>query len=90
MMILGCSALKEAYRKILRVNQSVRFIYLKGSYDLIQKRLEERKGHFFDPTLLDSQFATLEEPKDALVVDIAPPIKEIVREIKKLLPQNAT
>ena len=80
-LILACSALKESYRKALRVAPDVRFIYLKGSYELIEKRLKERHGHFFDPHLLKSQFADLEEPQDACVVDIDSPISDIVKKI---------
>ena len=84
-LILGCSALKESYQKILKVSPDVQFIYLKGSYELIYKRLKKRHGHFFDSHLLKSQFADLEEPKDALTIDINRSISEIVDEIKKNL-----
>jgi gluconokinase len=70
--VLACSALKASYRKILASSDSeVAFVYLKGSFDLIKQRLSERKGHFFNPELLRSQFAALEEPQDAIVVDIS-------------------
>ncbi|MCB1106702.1 MAG: gluconokinase [Chlamydiia bacterium] len=85
-MILACSALKRSYRRILRVSPEVQLVYLKGPYSLIRSRLEARKGHFFDPTLLDSQFGTLEEPYHALTVDITPPIEAIVQTIKEKLP----
>lgn len=86
-LILGCSALKESYRKILRVSPDVQFIYLKGSYQLIHDRLKERHGHFFDPHLLKSQFADLEEPKDAIMVDISPSISKITESILQKLEQ---
>ena len=86
-LILGCSALKESYRKILRVSPDVQFIYLKGSYQLIHDRLKERHGHFFDPHLLKSQFADLEEPKDAIMVDISPYISKITESILQKLEQ---
>ncbi|MCB1110226.1 MAG: gluconokinase [Chlamydiia bacterium] len=82
-MILACSALKHAYRRILRISSEVKFVYLKGAYPLIRSRLEARKGHFFNPELLDSQFATLEEPRHALVVDVALPIPKIVSAIQQ-------
>lgn len=70
-IILACSALRETYRTILREGgQDVRFVFLKGPSDLIASRLGGRKGHFFNPALLPSQFATLEEPADAVTVDI--------------------
>ena len=77
-VVLACSALKASYREVLSVSSKVRFIYLKGSEALIRARLEKRKGHFFDPQLLHSQLETLEEPGDALTVDITPSIDEIV------------
>ncbi len=76
--VLACSALKRDYRYILARDGGVRFIYLRGGRDVIARRLSERENHFFDPGLLDSQFAILEEPDDALVVDIAKPVAQIV------------
>eukprot|EP00732_Lithocolla_globosa_P003158 Lithocolla_globosa_v1_NODE_2392_length_2024_cov_169.287963.p2 type:complete len:161 gc:universal NODE_2392_length_2024_cov_169.287963:549-67(-) len=76
--VLACSALKEVYRNKLSVDQYVGFIYLKGSQDLIQQRLSQRKDHFFNPALLESQFQTLEEPVNAVVVDIALPLNKVV------------
>ncbi len=62
-IVIACSALKRVYRDILIGKRSgVRLIYLKGSRDLILERLRARRGHFMPPELLDSQFATLEEP----------------------------
>ena len=84
-MILACSALKHSYRRILRFSPEVQFVYLKGAYPLIRMRLEERKGHFFNPNLLESQFATLEEPRNAITVDITPPIADIVKAIKEAI-----
>ncbi len=69
-IIITCSSLKESYRKILKVSNEVRFIYLKGSYSLIEKRMNERKDHFMKPGMLKSQFDALEEPTDAIIVDI--------------------
>ncbi|MGH9314477.1 MAG: gluconokinase [Vicinamibacterales bacterium] len=86
--ILACSALKHAYRKRLRVSPEVRFVYLKGTYAEIEDRLEDRRGHFFSPELLDSQFDTLEEPRDALVVDISNTPSTIVQQITRGLGLN--
>lgn len=70
--ILACSALKHAYRQRLAHGlKDVRFVWLKGDKRLIGERLAQRKGHYMNPTLLDSQFATLEAPSDAVAVDIA-------------------
>jgi gluconokinase len=78
--VLACSALKESYRDRLRGDDpttTIQFIYLKGSKELIRQRMEARE-HFMPTALLDSQFATLEEPKDAIVVDIELTPDEIV------------
>jgi len=70
--ILACSALKQAYRDILGVDQNtVRTVYLKGSYELLRKRIEERQHPYMDKNLLRSQLDTLEEPKDGLTVHIS-------------------
>jgi len=76
-LVLACSALKRRYRDFLRGGRDdVRFVYLQASRDLLAERLGHRSGHFFDPRLLDSQLATLEEPSpdEALRVgvDLAP------------------
>jgi gluconokinase len=83
--ILACSALKHAYRKRLRVDPEVRFVYLKGTFEEIEERLGDRRGHFFSPDLLESQFEALEEPRDALIVAISKPPATIVREIRREL-----
>ena len=83
-VILACSALKESYRTVLRVNSGVRFVYLKGSFDLISQRIKARTGHFMKSSLLESQFKTLEEPADALTVDVGLPVEHIVDQIVKV------
>jgi gluconokinase len=75
---IACSALKESYRAILQVDNNVRLVYLKGSFDQIKARLNERKNHFMSADLLADQFATLEEPKDALQVDTTMPPERII------------
>ena len=80
--VLACSALKERYRqKLLEGNDGVRLIYLKGSYDLIWSRMSARKDHYMKPHMLQSQFETLEEPANALTVDITSSVNEIVKVI---------
>jgi gluconokinase len=73
--IVSCSALKRAYRKrIISTGGDVQLVYLKGDMALIGQRLRGRKHHFMPASLLDSQFATLEEPgadEGALIVSIA-------------------
>ena len=72
--VIACSALKSSYREQLAVDPSVvRFVYLKGSLRLIAERLASRRAHFFRRELLQSQFDTIEEPKDAIVLEISAP-----------------
>lgn len=68
--VLGCSALKQAYRDRLARAGDVRIVYLKGDRAAIEPRLAARAGHYMPASLLTSQFAALEEPADAIVVDI--------------------
>jgi len=84
-MILACSALKDAYRTTLDVHPSCKFVYLKGSFELIKKRMENRTHHFFNPVLLQSQFDDLEEPTECLVVDIDDSVEGIVKTIREKL-----
>ena len=79
--VIACSALKAAYRDVLSPHDDVVFAFLKGSAETIAGRLKARKGHYMNPRLLTSQFATLEEPADAIVADIAPPPAAVVDEI---------
>jgi gluconokinase len=80
--VLACSALKKRYREVLgRNDPDVRFVYLHGGFELISERLKSRKSHFFNPALLRSQFEALEDPEDALVVDVSKEPKEIVSQI---------
>jgi len=79
-VILACSALKHSYREELRAGE-VRFVYLKGDARLIAQRLHERRGHFATDSILESQFADLEEPHDALAVSIAQSPQAIAAEI---------
>ena len=72
-LVLACSALKAAYRERLREGiPGLRFVHLEGARELIAGRLAARSGHYMNPALLDSQFATLERPGDALSIDIGP------------------
>jgi gluconokinase len=84
-VVLACSALKASYREILQVSPEVKFVYLRGSYELIAQRLASRHGHYMNPDLLGSQFETLEEPKDAVTIDVGPPVPQIVKEIRAAL-----
>jgi gluconokinase len=86
--VLTCSALKKSYRSYLRVNEEVKFVYLRGSYELIANQLRQRHGHFMNPKLLQSQFATLEEPEAAegvIAIDLGRSPRELMDEIRKRL-----
>ena len=82
--VIACSALKHAYRDILREHApGVRFVHLDGSHEVIARRQASRPGHFMPPSLLGSQFATLEPlgpDEDGIVVDVTRSIDEIVDE----------
>ena len=83
-VVLACSALRRSYRDALRASvsdrDSIRFVYLKGGYDEIDRRLRLRAGHFMPESLLRSQFDTLEEPDsaEALILPIGDPVAAMV------------
>jgi len=79
--VLACSALKKKYREILSRGNSITWFYLKGSKELIRKRLDNRKGHFANMDLLENQFEILEEPATANEVDIGSEPNMIIREM---------
>jgi len=84
--VLSCSALKQKYRDRLCVDPDlVRFIYLKGSFGLIQSRMKQRTDHYMPANLLASQFTTLEEPDDVFTVNIDQPPEEIIDEVVSYL-----
>lgn len=80
--IVASSALKEAYRQILSDGlRTLRIVFLKGDPATLQDRLDHRVGHFMPKTMLPSQMAALEEPKDAIVVNAGQPPNVIVQQI---------
>jgi gluconokinase len=82
--LLASSALKQRYRDIIRAQRpQVRFVYLKGSYELISARLAARQHRYMPATLLDSQFEALEEPQDAWIIDIAGTPEDAVAQIRR-------
>jgi len=83
--VLACSAIKRSYRQRLWDGPEVKYVYLRGSYELIAERLRARKGHFADEHILAGQFADLEEPNDALIVEISASPDNIVAEICRRL-----
>jgi gluconokinase len=85
-LILACSALKAQSRQQLAVDPAaVRFVYLKGAPALLRQRLRNRSGHFMRENMLQSQLATLEEPTDALTIDIDDRPGRIVERIREAL-----
>jgi len=84
--VLACSALKESYRAILREGIACRFVHLRGSPGLIRSRLGTRRHRYMPPSLLDSQFAALEPPADAIEIDVAMPAADCVAAIVAQLP----
>jgi gluconokinase len=69
--VLACSALKESYRRTLAQGIDCRFVHLRGTIELIRARMRARSHRYMPASLLESQFATLEPPADAIDVDIA-------------------
>jgi gluconokinase len=84
--VLACSALRARYRERLlpsstASSQHVRFFYLRASPELAAERVARRPEHFMPPSLVDSQFAALEEPAGAVVLDAAQPVPVLVEAI---------
>jgi carbohydrate kinase (thermoresistant glucokinase family) len=87
-VVLACSALKQAYRDCLAGTGDLRIVYLKGDATVIEPRILSRRGHFMPASLLASQFAALEEPVDAIVVDVSQPLAAQVATIARALRQE--
>ncbi len=80
--VLACSALKESYRaRLLSDLTGTKIIYLKGSYEMIRSRLLAREGHYMKENMLQSQFDTLEEPAEALILDVRMPLDQMLDRI---------
>ena len=85
-LVLACSALKQVYReRLARGCAALRFVFLDGDRELIRARLAARQGHYMNPKLLESQFAILERPQDALRLDASESPAELVRFIRERL-----
>ncbi|MCC3444366.1 MAG: gluconokinase [Microcoleus sp. PH2017_03_ELD_O_A] len=81
-VVLACSGLKASYREMLfRDKQQMKIVYLKGDFELFAARLKTRENHYMKVDLLSSQFATLEEPENAIIIDASQPLEVIVRQI---------
>ena len=86
--VLACSALKKAYRDRLRVSEKVKFVFLRGNRRDITEHLRQRREHFMNPALLDSQFEDLEEPQPserALSLELGRSPRDLVELIKTTL-----
>ena len=80
-LVAGCSALEQSARETLAQGVPITWVYLKGPLDLIRARLQHRTGHYMKADMLASQFWALEEPSDAIVVDISRSPRELVDQI---------
>jgi gluconokinase len=80
--VLACSALKRSYRRELLISPDVRLVYLRGDYDSVANQLRLRHGHFATESILADQFSTLEEPEDAVVIDVGQDPARMVGEIR--------
>ena len=85
--VLACSALKESYRQILKVNPSVQWIHLEGNRDLIWERMLARKNHYMKAGMLDSQISTWEEPDYGLKLSISDSPDEMIETALEYLKQ---
>jgi gluconokinase len=80
-VVLACSALKQSYRELLSAGLDLRLVYLQGTYDAMRHHIESRRGHFAGESILAGQFADLEEPPNALVLDVTHTPEELATEI---------
>jgi gluconokinase len=87
-LVVACSALRRSYREFLGRGLAVSWVFLTGDAAMLRERLRRRTGHFMREVLLDSQMETLEEPVDAIVVDVAMPVDAAVELILRELPRD--
>ncbi|HZQ72839.1 MAG TPA: gluconokinase [Burkholderiales bacterium] len=87
--VLACSALKERYRRRLTAGlRNFRIAYLYGDFELIERRMRERRHRYMPASLLASQFAALEPPADAIAVEVSGTAAQAVAQIVESLKQN--
>ena len=84
-VVLACSALKQSYRDQLVIAPEVKLVFLQANSAMIAERMAERRGHYMNPALLQSQFDTLEAPHNALSLDAGQPVPQIVAAIRTSL-----
>ncbi len=89
--IIACSALKNSYRDILNegIQNSTKWVFLKGSFEQITDRINKRKNHFMSSELLQSQFNTIEEPTEAITIDVNLSTKQIIKKVIDQLKNNS-
>lgn len=91
--VIACSSLRRCYREtIAGTADDLRFAYLRGSFPIIKQRLATRQGHYMPASLLESQFATLEEPapdEPAITLDTGAPAEELVADMLRILDLKA-
>lgn len=80
-LVIACSALKVAYRDLLGDGDRVLFVFLRGDPVLLKSRLESRSAHYMGANMLESQLEALEEPSDALIVDVSNDVATILETI---------
>ena len=77
--VLACSALKKKYRdRLLSSIDGMAVVYLKGTYEQILSRLRKREGHYMKENMLQSQFEALEEPEEAIILDVVMPLDQML------------
>ena len=87
--VVGCSALKQAYReRLARGLRNFEIVYLRGDFALVQSRIAARTHRFMPATLLQSQFDALEPPAHAIEIDISAPMERSLSKIKKQLSKK--
>jgi carbohydrate kinase (thermoresistant glucokinase family) len=85
-VILACSALRESYRQLLSDDMAaMSFVLLDVDQETIRQRLQHRSAHFFPKELMDSQFAALEQPKEAIIIDARKPLDEVIDQVIKAI-----
>lgn len=89
--VIVCSALKQAYRDILnqKIEQNSEWVFLQGSYSQIKERIDNRKNHYMNSNLLKSQFDILEEPKNAIKIEVNKSPENIVEIIKNKITDKS-
>jgi len=88
-VVATCSALKQSYRdRLTRGLARWQLVFLHGSFELLSRRMAERKHRFMPASLLQSQFATLEPPVQAIAVDVAEPLERSVDRISAALAHS--